>query len=95
MAATFSNHASFVHAGIGCFFPVFILSGSFWPLDGAPAFLRISSWYLPCTYAVQAVRDIMTKGWAASVYYAFISTLVWIGIFIVAASIAVKIRSPK
>ena len=47
------------------------------------------------TFAVHAVRDIMTKGWAVSVYYALITTLVWIGIFIVAAFIAVRIRSPK
>ena len=95
LAAAFSNHASFIHAAIGSFFPVFTLSGSFWPLDGVPAFIKIISWYQPCTYAVHAVRDITTKGWGVSVYYALISTLVWIGIFIVAASIAVKIRSPK
>ena len=47
------------------------------------------------TFAVHAVRDIMTKGWAVSFHYAMISTLVWIGIFIVAASVAVRIRSPK
>ena len=95
LAAAFSNHASYIHAAIGSFFPVFTLSGSFWPLDGVPVLLRIVSWYQPCTFAVHAVRDIMTKGWAVSVYYALITTLVWIGIFIVAAFIAVRIRSPK
>ena len=95
LASAFSNHASYVHAAIGCFFPIFTLSGSFWPLEGVPDGLKMVAWYLPCTYSIQAVRDVMTKGTLISAQLAFITTFVWILIFVLAAIIAIKIRSPR
>ena len=95
LASAFSNHASYVHAAIGCFFPIFTLSGSFWPLEGVPDGLKMVAWYLPCTYSIQAVRDVMTKGTLISAQLAFITTFVWILIFVLAAIITIKIRSPR
>ena len=84
-----------MHAAIGCFFPIFTLSGSFWPLQGVPDYLQMVAWYLPCTYSIQGVRDLMTKGWSLSVQWAFLTTLIWIFVFILLTIIAIKIRSPK
>ena len=95
MAAALCDHSSYAYATVGCFFLVITLSGTFWPLDGLPAVLKTGCQYQPVSFAVQAIRDIMTKGWGVSVYYAFVTTGVWIGIFVAGAFIAVKIRSPN
>ena len=34
--------------------------------EGMPNVLRKISWYLPCTAACQAMRDIMARGWDIS-----------------------------
>lgn len=44
-------------------FPVFLLSGIFWPIEAIPPELRPFSWAVPPTYAVEGLRDIMVRGW--------------------------------
>ena len=44
-------------------FPVFLLSGIFWPVEAIPDFLRPFSWAVPTTYAVEALRSVMIRGW--------------------------------
>jgi ABC-2 type transport system permease protein len=41
----------------------FLLSGVFWPLEAVPTWLRPVSWISPLTYAVNAERDVMLRGW--------------------------------
>jgi ABC-2 type transport system permease protein len=43
--------------------PVFLLSGIFWPLQAIPDWLRPLSYLVPPTYAVEACRAVMLKGW--------------------------------
>jgi ABC-2 type transport system permease protein len=43
--------------------PVFLLSGIFWPLQAIPDWLRPFSYLVPPTYAVEACRAVMLKGW--------------------------------
>lgn len=44
-------------------FPTFLLSGIFVPVDALPTWLQPFSWAIPPTYAVEALRDIMLRGW--------------------------------
>lgn len=44
-------------------FPVFLLSGIFWPLEAIPGWLRPLSWAVPTTYAVEGLRSVMIRGW--------------------------------
>ncbi|MCE5215004.1 MAG: ABC transporter permease [Methanobacterium sp.] len=43
--------------------PVFLLSGVFWPVQAIPYWLRPFSYIVPPTYAVDACRAVMLKGW--------------------------------
>ncbi len=44
-------------------FPSILLAGVFWPLEAVPALLRPVSNFIPLTYAVDACRSIMIRGW--------------------------------
>lgn len=43
--------------------PAFLLSGIFWPLEAIPSWLRPVSYLVPPTYAVDACRAVMVRGW--------------------------------
>lgn len=43
--------------------PAFLLAGIFWPIEAIPSWLRPASYVVPPTYAVDACRSIMLKGW--------------------------------
>jgi len=44
-------------------FPSILLAGVFWPLEAVPDLLRPVSDFIPLTYAVDACRSIMIRGW--------------------------------
>ena len=44
-------------------FPMVLLSGLFWPVPDLPGLLQPLAWLIPLTYANQALRDVMIKGW--------------------------------
>ena len=46
--------------------PAFLLSGIFWPLEAIPYWLRPASYIIPVTYAINATRAVMLKGWGLS-----------------------------
>ena len=61
-----------------------------------PKILRRISWYLPCTAACQAMRDIMAKGWDisnSSIPIGIGASISWICIFVFASWIAMKFKS--
>jgi ABC-2 type transport system permease protein len=43
--------------------PGFLLGGVFWPVEAIPAWLRPCSYALPITYAVDACRSVILRGW--------------------------------
>ena len=43
--------------------PVFLLSGIFVPVEALPAWLRPFSYALPPTWAIEALRNVMLRGW--------------------------------
>ncbi len=45
---------------------ILFFKGILWPVEGMPWYLRTVAWYLPCTAACQAMRDIMSRGWDIS-----------------------------
>lgn len=43
--------------------PGFLLGGVFWPIEAIPAWIRPVSYCLPITYAVDACRSVILRGW--------------------------------
>lgn len=67
-------------------FPVFLLSGIFWPVEAIPPELRPFSWAVPPTYAVEGLRDIMVRGWGLEhVWWAFAALGGFAALFILLA----------
>ncbi|KAJ1525307.1 hypothetical protein ONE63_010129 [Megalurothrips usitatus] len=88
------QEATFV--ALGSFFPFIVLSGMMWPIEGMHWSLRKMGWALPLTMATTSLRYMMSRGWDpghAEVLYGFLSTLVWIAIFL--ASVLFVLRTHK
>lgn len=46
-------------------FPSLLLTGVFYPLEAIPGGLRPLSWFVPMTYANDALHSVMLRGWGA------------------------------
>ncbi len=46
-------------------FPSLLLTGVFYPLEAIPGGLRPLSWFVPMTYANDAMHSVMLRGWGA------------------------------
>ncbi|CAG9797343.1 unnamed protein product [Chironomus riparius] len=79
----------------GSFYPMIILCGIFWPLEGMPIYLQYISFLLPFTLPSIAVRDILAKGWGfsyMSVIAGYSITTVWIVVLLILCLIGLKIK---
>jgi ABC-2 type transport system permease protein len=43
--------------------PCFLLAGILWPVEAIPSFIRPLSYIIPPTYAVEALRSVLLRGW--------------------------------
>uniref|UniRef100_A0A673ZJ27 ABC transporter G family member 23-like n=1 Tax=Salmo trutta TaxID=8032 RepID=A0A673ZJ27_SALTR len=83
-------------AALGIFYPNLIVSGIIWPVECIPYPLRYISLALPQTYASEALRCIMYRGWGLSrmmVWRGFAVTLGWNTFFLVLATVILKLRT--
>lgn len=61
----------------------FPLSGIFSPVQAIPTWLRPVSYLLPTTYAVEAVRSVIVRGWGLDqIYPDIIALLIFASIFL-------------
>lgn len=84
-----------IQLALGSFYPTLLLSGVIWPIEGMPIVLRYISTFLPLTLATTSLRSMMTRGWSIlemDVYLGFISTIVWIVLFLTISLVVLKIK---
>ncbi|GAB1869390.1 ABC transporter G family member 20 isoform X2 [Camponotus japonicus] len=84
-----------IQLALGSFYPTLLLSGVIWPVEGMPTVLRYVSQCLPLTMATTALRSILTRGWGISesnVYNGFLSTIIWIVIFLTISLLVLKFK---
>ncbi|KAH1009703.1 hypothetical protein HUJ04_002021 [Dendroctonus ponderosae] len=84
-----------IQLALGSFYPTLLLSGVIWPIEGMPTVLRYISTFLPLTLATTSLRAMMTRGWSLlepDVYFGFISTVVWIVVFLSISLIVLKVK---
>lgn len=73
--------------------PVFLLSGVFWPIEAIPVWLRPISYLVPPTYAVDACRSVLLKGWGVDKIWPDILVLVLFAVlFLTLATWSLKIK---
>jgi ABC-2 type transport system permease protein len=71
-----------------------LLSGIIWPLEAIPAWLRPASYLLPTTYAVEAMRAVMMRGWGLEqIWIDIVALLVFAVVFMSGAIIMLRRRS--
>eukprot|EP00697_Spironema_sp_BW2_P000933 gnl/Spiro4/11279_TR5943_c0_g1_i1.p1 gnl/Spiro4/11279_TR5943_c0_g1~~gnl/Spiro4/11279_TR5943_c0_g1_i1.p1 ORF type:complete len:694 (+),score=139.84 gnl/Spiro4/11279_TR5943_c0_g1_i1:39-2120(+) len=58
-----NNEQEALQLSLGSFFPTLLLSGIIWPVEAIPAYLRWFSVAMPTTWAANAMRSIMMRGW--------------------------------
>jgi ABC-2 type transport system permease protein len=69
--------------------PMSFLSGSFFPLDGAPAWLRILSRCLPLRWLNDGMTDVLVRG--QSIGAIVLPMLVLLGFALVVTAVAAKL----
>lgn len=57
-------------------FPSILLAGVFWPIEAVPELLRPVSYFVPLTYAVDACRSVMLRGWGPGEVWFEVAVLV-------------------
>lgn len=71
--------------------PAFLLSGVFWPIQAIPYWLRPFSYLVPPTYAVEACRAVMLKGWGLDkIWPDLLALVIFAGLFLVLAVWSLK-----
>ncbi|XP_026754101.2 ABC transporter G family member 23 [Galleria mellonella] len=79
----------------GSFYPMILLCGILWPLEGMSTALRYIALTLPFTIPSKSLRDITEKGYSIadpSVYHGFLVTLAWIVITLMLCLIRLKYK---
>ena len=79
------EEAHAMQMALGSFFPVLLLSGVIWPLEAIPTGLNYISMMLPTTWAAEAMRSLMLRGWGIdhrAVWGAYLVVLGWILLFL-------------
>lgn len=74
--------------------PAFLLAGIFWPVEAIPAWLRPLSYLVPPTYAVDASRAVMLKGWGMGKIWIDIVALVAMAAFFLTLAV-LSLRTRK
>ena len=68
--------------------PVFLLSGIFVPVEALPAWLQPVSYALPPTWAVEALRNVMLRGWGIDRLWMHVAVLAGFAVVLTLLAIA-------
>lgn len=77
-------------------FPVMLLSGILWPVQGLPDWLQPLAWALPTTWCAEAFRSIMVRGWgmeAEIVWTAFVACFIFASIMLFIAHRSLRVEN--
>lgn len=83
------------YLAMGSFLPIVMLCGIIWPIEGMYKVLQIISYVLPLTKSTESLRSILQRGWGidnSTVYAGFLSTLIWISVFLTMSILLLKFK---
>ncbi|XP_061386051.1 ABC transporter G family member 20 [Musca vetustissima] len=87
------SHTEANFVATGAFYPMIILCGLLWPLEGMPKALQDVVLYFPFTLPSISARNILEKGWDITngkVYGGFLVMAAWIVIFFTLCMVGLK-----
>ena len=73
---------------LGSFYPNLLLSGTVWPVQAMPSYMKSFSYFLPQTIPIESMRYILSRGWDPTypeVANGFLVTIAWTSFFLVSA----------
>ncbi len=71
--------------------PTFLLAGIFWPVEAIPSWLRPLSYAIPPSYAVDAIRSVMLRGWGLGrIWVDIVALMGFAAAFLAAAILSLK-----
>ncbi|CAL7937627.1 unnamed protein product [Xylocopa violacea] len=85
ISVVFTSHTLVNYASVGTFYPLILLCGMMWPIEGMPKFLRWFSLTLPLTTPGISLRGVLEKGSSVNepeVYTGILVVTAWIVGFI-------------
>lgn len=68
--------------------PCFLLAGIFWPVEAIPSFIRPLSYIIPPTYAVEALRSVLLRGWGLGEIWLDVVVLLSFAVVFLAVSVS-------
>lgn len=80
---------------LGSFYPSLLLSGIIWPIESMPNYLRYISYVVPQTWATDALRALLSRGWDITymvVWRGFVSTIGWFFVFFILSALIFRFR---
>ncbi|KAG5679693.1 hypothetical protein PVAND_009246 [Polypedilum vanderplanki] len=89
------NERSATYMALGSFLPLILLCGIIWPIEGMHPLLKAPALFLPLTKSTESLRSILQRGWSINnpnVYFGFISTGIWILIFLTISILLLKFK---
>jgi ABC-type multidrug transport system permease subunit len=89
------NERSATYMALGSFLPLIMLCGIIWPIEGMHPLLKAPALFLPLTKSTESLRSILQRGWEIQnpdVYIGFISTGIWILIFLTVSILLLKFK---
>ncbi|KAL0277532.1 UNVERIFIED_CONTAM: hypothetical protein PYX00_004782 [Menopon gallinae] len=95
LSTVFDSQVMATLLGVGYFLGVLFLSGILWPVEGMHWLLQYVVWSSPLFYATEAMRCVMLRGWGITepvVYVGFISTILWIMIYLLLTLLSIKLK---
>ncbi|XP_031331082.1 ABC transporter G family member 20-like isoform X2 [Photinus pyralis] len=89
------NETSAAYILLGSFFPLILLCGVIWPIEGMVHGLQLVAQVLPLTQPVEGLRSIMQRGWSMRkppVYHGYITISMWTLLFIIFSVVLIKYK---
>nr|QBM06390.1 ATP-binding cassette sub-family H-like protein 2 [Daphnia magna] len=89
------EETSAIQITLGSNYTNLLLAGMLWPMEAMPTYLRYLSNLTPQTYAIQALRNILGRGWGIErreVYMGIVTSLCWIFGLLCLSLIVVRVR---
>ncbi|CAF1292196.1 unnamed protein product [Adineta steineri] len=86
ISTIFTTEVNAHQVTMAAFYPVLLLSGIVWPLEGQPIWIRTITKWLPMTKAIEAMRGILLREWNMNyliVQQAFAVTFIWTMLFLI------------
>lgn len=88
-------HSTANFMATGSFYPMIIMCGILWPLEGMPHYLQYLAYCFPFTVPSMAVRNVLSKGWSitnSQVYMGYGAVGIWIISLLLLCFIGLKIK---